>query len=134
MIFVVVSIRYKSQIVIGGAPICPTLTIRNLDQSRTMDDLIKHICNAAYFHFHNISSIRNCLSNESTITLVHAFISSRLDYCNALPVGITETSLAKLQRVQNMATRLERETTLPPYPEHSIDFHSDTGLYLRFFF
>jgi len=103
-----------SQVVVGGAPIAPTLTVRNLgamfDQSLTMDEFVKHICKAAYFHLHNISSIRNCLSKESAITLVHAFISSRLDYCNALLVGITETSLAKLQRVQNMAARLVTKT------------------------
>ena len=99
-----------SQVLVGGAPIAPTEMVRNLgamfDQSLTMDAFVKHICKAAYFHLRNISSIRLCLSEESSITLVHAFISSRLDYCNALLVGITETSLAKLQRVQNMAARL----------------------------
>ena len=103
-----------SQVVVGGAPIAPTLTVRNLgamlDQSLTVDEFVKHICKADYFHLHNISSIRNCLSKESAITLVHAFISSRLDYCNALLVGITEISLAKLQRVQNMAARLVTKT------------------------
>jgi len=75
---------------VGGAPIVPTLTVRNLgamfDQSLTMDDFVKHIWKAAYFHLHNISSIGNCLSKESASTLVHAFISSRLDYCNAMLV------------------------------------------------
>ena len=99
-----------SQVLVGGAPIAPTEMVRNLgdmfDQSLTMDAFVKHSCKAAYFHLRNISSIQLCLSEESSITLVHAFISSRLDYCNALLVGITETSLAKLQRVQNMAARL----------------------------
>ena len=103
-----------SQVLVGGAPIAPTLSVRNLgavfDQSLTMDDFVKYICKAAYFHLHNISSIRHCLSKESAITLVHAFISSRLDYCNALLVGITKASLAKLQRVQNMAARLVTRT------------------------
>ena len=39
-------------VVVGGAPIAPTLTVRNLgamfDQSLTMDDFVKHICKAAY--------------------------------------------------------------------------------------
>jgi len=77
------SIHCISQVMVGGASIAPTLTVHNLgamsDQSLTMDDLFKDICNTAYFHLHNISSIRNCLSNESAITLVHAFISSWLD-------------------------------------------------------
>ena len=73
-----------SQVLVGGAPIAPTEMVRDLgamcDQSLTMDAFVKHICKAAYFHLHNISSIRLCLSEESSITLVHAFISSRLDY------------------------------------------------------
>ena len=62
------------------------------------------------FHLRNISSIRSSISDESAHTLVHAFISSRLDYCNALLMGMSEASLAKLQRVQNMAARLVQKT------------------------
>jgi len=135
------SIHCLSQVMVGGAPITPTLTVRNLgamfDQSLTIDDFIKHICKAAYFHLHNISSIGNCPSKETAITPVYAFISSRLDYCNVLLIGITETSLAKLQRVQNMAVRLVTKTRkrdhITPYSEHSTGFQSDKGLYLRFF-
>ena len=40
--------------------------------------------------------------------IVHAFITSRLDYCNSLMYGppIIQVSKAKLQRVQNAAARL----------------------------
>jgi len=71
------SIHCISQVVIRGAPIAPTLTVRNLgalfDQSLTMDNFVKHIYKAAYFHLYNISSIRNCLSNESAMVLVLLF-------------------------------------------------------------
>ena len=36
----------------------------------------------------------------------HAFISTRLDYCNALYTGINQASHARLQLVQNAAARL----------------------------
>ena len=39
-------------------------------------------------------------------TLVHAFVSSRLDYCNSLLAGTSDYLLQKLQRVQNVAARL----------------------------
>ena len=42
----------------------------------------------------------------STESLVHAFISSRLDYCNSLLYGLPNCSLIKLQRVQNACARL----------------------------
>ena len=36
-------------------------------------------------------------------TLVHAFISSRLDYCNSLLFGVSVVLLRKVQSVQNAA-------------------------------
>ncbi|KAL2082231.1 hypothetical protein ACEWY4_022049 [Coilia grayii] len=39
-------------------------------------------------------------------TVIHAFITSRLDYCNALYFGLPQSQLAHLQLVQNAAARL----------------------------
>ena len=50
--------------------------------------------------------IRKYLTKECTETLIHAFISSRLDYCNSLLFGVPECHLHKLQRVQNAAAHL----------------------------
>ncbi len=36
----------------------------------------------------------------------HAFVSSRLDYCNSLYVGTSQSTLSRLQIVQNAAARL----------------------------
>jgi len=41
---------------------------------------------------------------------VHAFISSRLDYCNSLLYGINDGLLKKLQAVQNATARVTTET------------------------
>ena len=58
------------------------------------------------YYLDNIRHIRKYLSRESTEKLVHAFISSRLDYCNSLLYGILEYQTMKLQRVMNASARL----------------------------
>jgi len=46
------------------------------------------------------------LTPAAVKTLVHAFIGSRLDYCNQLFVGVTGRLLDKLRSVQKAAARL----------------------------
>ena len=53
-----------------------------------------------------ISQIRNFLSKESTEKLIHAFVSSRIDSCNAFLFGIPEKDISKLRIVQNSAVRI----------------------------
>jgi len=43
---------------------------------------------------------------HATKTLVQAFISCRLDYCNSVLYGISDGLLRRLQSVQNAAARL----------------------------
>ena len=79
----------------------------------------KHVtsmCKSAFFHLHNIRRIKNYLSRENLLSLVHAFITSRLDYCDSLLYGILKEQTAKLQRVQNAAARLVMDMPLLRYP------------------
>ena len=46
------------------------------------------------------------MSTKTTEKLIHAFVTSRIDSCNALLFGIPEKDLSKLQTVQNCAARL----------------------------
>jgi len=50
--------------------------------------------------------IRRSLDSDSAATLVHAFVSSRVDYCNAIFVGAPKNVTDKLQRVLNAAARI----------------------------
>ena len=47
---------------------------------------------------------------ESAATLVHAFVTSRVDYCNAILVGSSKSITDKLQRVMNAAARVVTDT------------------------
>ena len=43
---------------------------------------------------------------QSTKTLIHAFVSWHLDYCNTLLFGLPKYQLDRLQKVQNAAARV----------------------------
>ncbi len=85
-------------------------TVKNLgvvlDSNLSFENHISHVTKTAYFHFRNISKLWNMLSVSDAEKLVHAFITSRLDYCNALLGGCPASSIKKLQKVQNAASRV----------------------------
>jgi len=69
--------------------------------------LVKHVMtvNAKCFFF-QLRRVRCSLDRESAATLVHAFATSRIDYCNALLANAPRTTTDKLQRVLNAAARV----------------------------
>ena len=58
------------------------------------------------FNLKNISKIRTFLDRDNTERLVHAFISSKIEYCNSILIGLPNEEIDKIQRVQNAAARL----------------------------
>ncbi len=64
----------------------------------------------AIFHLKNISKLRPMLSKSNAEMLIHAFMTSRLDYCNALLGGCSARLINKLQLVQNAAARVLTRT------------------------
>ena len=53
----------------------------------------------AYMHLSNVRKIRNMLTDEAASQPIHAFITSRIDYCNSILYGMP--ILSDLQRIQN---------------------------------
>jgi len=54
--------------------------------------------------------VRRSLDSESAATLVHAFVTSRIDQCNAVLAGATKFVTDTLQRVMNTAARVIIDT------------------------
>ena len=75
-----------------------------------LEQLINHVCNVAFCHKHNLSRIRNCLSLNDTETLVHAFITTKLDNCKSLLVRLPQYLIDNLQCVHNAARHLVSST------------------------
>jgi len=95
---------------IGSASISPVESARNLgvifQSDLSLDDHISSTVKSAYFQLHNIARIRACLDKDTTSKLVHAFVTSRLDFCNSLLTGLPACAIRRLQLVQNSAARL----------------------------
>ena len=64
------------------------------------------VVKSSFYHLRLLSKIKSVLSFNDFERVIHAFISTPLDYCNVLYVGVNQVSLARLQLVQNAAARL----------------------------
>ena len=104
----------SSSIEVGNQKIDRSSSVRNLgvmlDESLEMNSHINQICKTSFYHIHNIRRISKYLSKEYRQSLVHAYVASRLDYCNSILYGLPKYQLSKLQRIQNMAARLITDT------------------------
>ena len=58
------------------------------------------------FNYINISKIRIYLDRESTEAIIHAFVTTNLDYCNVILYGLPKVLLNCLQLVQNRGARI----------------------------
>ena len=77
-----------------------------------MADYVVSVCRSAYYHLRQIRPTVQLLMPDGSKTLVQAFISGHLDYCNLLLYGMTDSLFQYLQSVQNAAARLITRTGL----------------------
>ena len=75
-------------------------------QYHTFHDHISGICKSTHFHLRGIGRIRNLLIFDATAQLIHALITSRLDYCNSILYNLPNKQIERLQRIQNQAARM----------------------------
>ena len=84
--------------------------VRNLgvmfDKNMTMEAHVLAVVRSVSYHIRNISRIRHLLTTDSAKKLVNSLVTSRLDYCNTLLVGVSGKLLERLQSAQNWAARV----------------------------
>uniref|UniRef100_A0A8C7KH24 Reverse transcriptase domain-containing protein n=1 Tax=Oncorhynchus kisutch TaxID=8019 RepID=A0A8C7KH24_ONCKI len=99
---------------LNGCTVVSNKTVKDLgvtlDPDLSFEEHIKTISRTAFFHLHNIAKIRNFLSKSDAEKFIHAFVTSRLDYYNALLSGYPDKALNKLQLVLNTAARILTRT------------------------
>ena len=95
---------------IGGAEVIPVKSARNIgvifDDTLSFSAHISSVCRQCLYHLRNIAMIRKYISKEACESLIHAMITSRIDYSNSVLVGLPRSELSRLQRIQNMAAKV----------------------------
>ena len=96
---------------IGSSPVTPKSDTRNLgfmlDNRVYMAKHVSNVCRCAVTSLYKICQIWKYLDLKTTERLIHAFVTSRLDYCNFLLYGLPQYELSKLQRIQNSSARMK---------------------------
>lgn len=77
-----------------------------IDHKVTLEGHINSVCRVCFIKIHQLWKIRRYLDFETTKTLVHTAIISRLDHINGILAGLPIKTTKKLQRVLNGAARL----------------------------
>ena len=100
----------SKSIKIGSSSIESANCVKNIgamiDSQLDMKAHVNYISKLSYGQLRKIGHIRPNITDKSAATLVHAFISSRLDNLNSLLVGMPDYMIRKLQMIQNNAARL----------------------------
>jgi hypothetical protein len=82
-----------------------------MDDHMTMEKHVNSVVRSAYGQLKKISRIRRYLTPEAAKTLVHALVTSKLDYGNSLLYGLPKVLLNKLQRIQNVSADIVMRTS-----------------------
>ena len=93
-----------------GSVIKCSSTLRDLgvilDPSLTMRPQVSKLCQSVFFQLRQFRRIRKSLSRRTSEQLIHAIVTSRLDYCNSIYYGLPTNVIIRLQAVLNAAARL----------------------------
>ena len=95
---------------LGSGSVSLKSSVNNLgvifDSQLSMRDHVRHVCRSCFYQLRQLRVVRRSLTFEASAQLAHAFINSRLDYCNSLLAGVGDQLIGQLQSVLRAAARL----------------------------
>jgi len=72
-----------------------------VDSQLTLSAQVFAVCCSGYYQLRQLRPLVRSMSSDAVKTLVQAFISCHLDYCNSMFYGITNGLMSRLWSVQN---------------------------------
>ena len=95
---------------IGSDTIKPSTIVHDfgvfIDDELTFCEHVRRVTSSCFFHLQHLHQICKHVNRQVMKQLVHAFVISRLVYCNGTLAGLPMRLLGQLQQVQNAAARL----------------------------
>ena len=93
-----------------GNQVSPAQSVRSLgvvfDSNFTFSNHVSQVIKSTRVQARDLYRIRPLLDLNTSMLLVNALVSSRLDYCNSLFLSLTDYELRRLQLVQNSLCRV----------------------------
>lgn len=77
-----------------------------MDPNLKFAQQISGVIKSSFFYLRQLGKVKLILSRDHSETMIHAFVITRLNYCNALYAGLSENALSQLQVIPNAAARL----------------------------
>ena len=77
-----------------------------LDPVLSLSDHASSVSRSCFYYLLQLRAIRQSLPLHAITILVHALICTRIDYGNAVYIGLSSTNASKLQAIRNAAARL----------------------------
>jgi hypothetical protein len=100
----------SSSVTFKGNALSPSHVVRNLgvtlDSSLTLTKHISSVSQSSYHVIRQLRQIRSSLDHNSSVLLANALVTSKLDFCNSLYYGLPESSIHRLQLIQNSLARV----------------------------
>jgi len=81
-----------------------------MSSDMSLEKHVSAVSATCFFHLGQIRCVRQSLDVGSAKTLMQAFVTSRVDYCNAVLAELPRFITDKLQRVMNSAARVVTDT------------------------
>jgi len=85
-------------------------TVTNLgfkvDSDHKPHNQIRSVVKLSFFQLRQLVKIKPIFPRQLFETVIHTFVTTWLDYCNTLYVGVSASSITRLQMVQNTAACL----------------------------
>ena len=95
---------------VGETQVKSSNHVRNIgatfDPNLKMEQQVSVTCKSAWYSLFQIGKIRPYITQDETKSIVHAYITSKIDQNNSLLIGCPDHLTAKLQKVQNAAAKI----------------------------